>query len=72
MKTLRLRFYPLKQDRKDSDSIIINFDEYLIKDVYFSSSKSDEDIVRHLEMLESMHVIWIDSWDIYQGSPQEG
>ena len=72
MKTLRLRFYPLKQDRKDSDSIIINFDEYLVKDVYFSSSKSDEDIVRHLEMLESMHVIWIDSWDIYQGSPQEG
>jgi len=65
MRTLRLRFYPLMRD--EDENIVINFDEYLSRDIYFSSKTSNDDIIKRIEALEHMQVIWISSWDIYDG-----
>ncbi len=62
MKTLRLRFYPLMRD--DDDEIVINFEEYLSKDIHFTSKTSNDEIIQRIQALEHMNVIWIDSWEI--------
>lgn len=60
MKTIKLLFYPLM--RGDDDELVINFDELLIKELYFDDKKTNEEIENHINLMRSFDIIHIDSW----------
>ena len=70
MKTVRLLFYPLKTQEQDDllneDSLVVNFDDLLVKRIYFEDSTTDESITRRFEELQALGVVWIDSWSIIE------
>lgn len=48
--------------RGDDDELVINFDELLIKELYFNSKKTNEEIENHINLMRSFDIIHIDSW----------
>lgn len=68
MKTVRLLFYPLKGGEHDEllneDSLIIDFESLLVKNLYFEDSVTNESIARRIEELQALGVVWVDSWSI--------
>ena len=65
MKTVRLLFYPLQTS---GDELSINFDELLVKNLYFPDLTTPAQIEIELERLQSFGVVWVDSWRI---NPEE-
>lgn len=69
MKTVRLLFYPLQtlelvDDFFNENSLGINFDDLLVKSLYFEDSVTNESIARRIEELQALGVVWVDSWSI--------
>ena len=50
--------------RGDEDELVINFDELLIKELYFNDKKTNEEIENHINLIRSFNIIHVDSWRI--------
>jgi hypothetical protein len=67
MKTLRLRFYPLKEAKIfEDETLIINFDEFLIKEISFDESVSLEEIEEYVNLIKSFDIIHVDGYSIIE------
>jgi len=67
MKSLRLRFYPLKEAQIfEDEALIINFDELLIKDIDFDESVSIEDIEGYVKLIQNFGIIHVDGYSIIE------
>lgn len=60
MKTVKLLFYPLA--KSESDELMVNDDELLVKELHFNSKVSDDEIVNHLNTLSN--VVYLVSYTI--------
>lgn len=61
MKTVRLLFYPLQMFE---DELSVNFDELLVKSLYYPEQTTPEQIETDIQRLQSLGVVWVDSWSI--------
>ena len=61
MQTVRLLFYPLQMLE---DELTVNFDELLVKNIYYPEQTTPEQIETNIERLQSFGVVWVDSWSI--------
>ena len=68
MKTVRLLFYPLENTyniKAEEDELTVNFNELLIKNLYYPDQTTPAQIESEIENLQSYGVVWVDSWRIY-------
>ena len=74
MKTVRLLFYPLENSyniKMQEDELTVNFDELLIKNLYFPDLTTPAQIEIEMQRLQSFGVVWVDSWTIKDDNPEE-
>jgi len=69
VRKVTLLFYPLKrseviEDDDLLDMLVINFDELLINELYFSDATTNEQINDKIEMLRALNVVCVDSYRI--------
>ena len=69
MRRVTLLFYPLKRSEVVEEEdllevLTINFDDLLIKELYFSDSTTNEQIHDRMDMLQALQVIHLDSYRI--------
>lgn len=66
MKTLKLLYYSRVTDQENEDETLINFDDLIRRETYFTDQTPNETILEFVNELNETGIVYVDSWKIIE------
>lgn len=64
MKKLKLLYYSRSTDQESEEETLINFEDLIIRETYFTDQTSNDYIVDFVNTLHESGIVYIDTWKI--------